>query len=349
MTKYLLIAVSAFALAAVGTPLARRLAPRFGLVDKPAARKIHATPMPLMGGVAIYLAFLLALVALGDRFYVREVVSILLGASLCSFMGLWDDRSGLSALVRLAGQTIAAGILIVSGVRVQLFPYEAINLALSLLWVLTITNAMNLLDNMDGLSGGVTAIAAAFFLLLAAMNGQYLVGALAAALLGASIGFLLYNVNPASIFMGDSGSLFLGFMLAAVGIKLRFPANVTFVTWMIPVMVLGLPIFDTTLVSLSRLRQGLNPLTTPGKDHISHRLVLLGLSRREAVLVLYLVCAALGVLAMYLTQATVSEGYIVGGAVMLVSLYALVRLEQVHVERPPRPSAQSAPAGKNLG
>ncbi len=349
MAKYLLIAVSAFALAAVGTPLARRLAPQLGMVDRPAARKIHASPMPLMGGVAIYLAFLLALVALGDRFYVREVISILLGASLCSFMGLWDDRSGLSALARLAGQTVAAGILIASGVRVQLFPYPAVNLGLTLLWVLTITNAMNLLDNMDGLSGGVAAIAAAFFLLLAAMSGQYLVGALAAALLGASIGFLLYNVNPASIFMGDSGSLFLGFMLAAVGIKLRFPANVTFVTWMIPVMVLGLPIFDTTLVSLSRLRQGLNPLTTPGKDHVSHRLVTLGLSRREAVLVLYLVCAALGVLAMYLTQATVSEGYVVGAVVLLVGIYALVRMEQVYVERPPRASARSAPAGKKPG
>jgi UDP-GlcNAc:undecaprenyl-phosphate/decaprenyl-phosphate GlcNAc-1-phosphate transferase len=349
MAKYLLIAISAFALAAVGTPLARRVAPRLGMVDRPAARKIHARPMPLMGGVAIYLAFLLALVVLGDRAYVREVVGILLGASLCSFMGLWDDRSGLSALIRLAGQTVAAGVLVASGVHARLFSYPIVNLTLTLLWVVTITNAMNLLDNMDGLSGGVAAIAAAFFLLLAAMSGQYLVGALAAALLGASIGFLLYNVNPATIFMGDSGSLFLGFMLAAVAVKLRFPQNVTFVTWMIPVMVLGLPIFDTTLVSLSRLRQGLNPLTTPGKDHVSHRLVTLGLSRREAVLVLYLVCAALGVLAMYLTQATVPESYVVGSIVLLVGVYAMVRMEQVPVERPPRSLAQPASVGKDLG
>ncbi len=196
-----------------------------------------------------------------------------------------------------------------------------------------ITNAFNLLDNMDGLSGGVAAIASAFFVLLAAMSGQYLVGALAAALLGASIGFLVYNVNPASIFMGDAGSLFLGFMLAAVGIKLRFPDNVTFVTWMIPVIVLGLPILDTTLVSLSRVRQRLNPLTTPGKDHVSHRLVNQGYTRREAVLTLYLVCSGLGVVAMYLTQATVIEGYAVGVALLLGAAYALYRLEQIPVDR----------------
>ncbi|PJF45564.1 MAG: undecaprenyl/decaprenyl-phosphate alpha-N-acetylglucosaminyl 1-phosphate transferase, partial [Candidatus Thermofonsia Clade 3 bacterium] len=136
--------------------------------------------------------------------------------------------------------------------------------------------------------GGVAMIAAIFFTLLAAMSGQYLVGALAAALVGACAGFLIYNWNPAHIFMGDAGSLFLGFMLAAVAIKLRFPSNSVTVTWMIPVLVLGLPIFDTTLVFISRLRRGKNPLTTPGKDHISHRLAYLLGSRREAVLVCYL-------------------------------------------------------------
>jgi len=162
---------------------------------------------------------------------------------------------------------------------------------------------------------------------MAAMSGQYLVGALAAALLGACIGFLVYNVSPASIFMGDAGSLFLGFMLAAVGIKLRFPDNVVFVTWMVPVLVLGLPIFDTTLVFVSRLRRGLNPLTHPGKDHTSHRLVSSGMTPREAVLSLYLVSCALGVLAMYVTQASMVESYVVGGAVLAVALWRLRRFE----------------------
>jgi len=327
MARYLLILASAFALAVSATPVVRRLAVRLGFVDQPSARKVHARPMPLMGGVAIYLAFIAALVVWGDRFYVRQVVGIFLGASLCSLLGLWDDRRGLAPWLKLVGQVVAAGLLVLTGVQVQILPYAAINIALTLLWVVGITNAMNLLDNMDGLSGGVAAIASAFFLLMAAMSGQYLVGALAAALLGACIGFLVYNVSPASIFMGDAGSLFLGFMLAAVGIKLRFPDNVVFVTWMVPVLVLGLPIFDTTLVFVSRLRRGLNPLTHPGKDHTSHRLVSSGMTPREAVLSLYLVSCALGVLAMYVTQASMVESYVVGGAVLAVALWRLWRFE----------------------
>jgi UDP-GlcNAc:undecaprenyl-phosphate GlcNAc-1-phosphate transferase len=328
MAQYLLIVVSAFALAIAITPLARRLAFRLGIVDQPSARKIHRHPMPLLGGAAIYVAASAALALFGDRFYVRQVSGILVGATLCSFMGLWDDRLGLTAWVKLGGQMVAALLLIISGVQVRLFASQVLNIALTLLWTVGITNALNLLDNMDGLSGGVSAIAATFFLLLAASSGQYLVGILAAALLGACIGFLVYNVNPASIFMGDTGSLFLGFMMASVGIKLRFPDNVHFVTWMVPVLVLGLPIFDTTLVSLSRLRRGKNPLTTAGKDHLSHRLVKMGFSQREAVLVLYLVCGALGVMAMYLTQASIVEGYVVGGAILLLALYGLWRLER---------------------
>jgi UDP-GlcNAc:undecaprenyl-phosphate GlcNAc-1-phosphate transferase len=188
---------------------------------------------------------------------------------------------------------------------------------------------MNLLDNMDGLSGGVGATAAIFFLLLAVMNDQYLVGALSAALVGACLGFLVYNFNPASIFMGDAGSLFLGFILAAVGIKLRFPEGLEIVTWMVPVLILGLPLFDTTLVIISRLRRGFNPLTTPGKDHVSHRLVAMGYTRREAVLIAYLICAGLGVVALFVTEASIVEGYVVGGVVAATALGALWHLEGV--------------------
>ncbi|MEA3407272.1 MAG: MraY family glycosyltransferase [Chloroflexota bacterium] len=329
MAQYFLILLSAFGVAVATTPLVRELAIKTGIVDKPNPRKVHKRPIPLMGGVAIYLAFLLALVFLGDRSYIRQVAGIFIGATLCSFMGLWDDRRGLGPAPKLVGQLGASALLVLSGVQVRVFPLPVLNIVVTILWVVGITNAMNLLDNMDGLSGGVGAVASAFFLLLAAMSGQYLVGALAAALLGACVGFLVYNVNPASIFMGDAGSLFLGFMLASVGIKLRFPENVDFVTWMIPVVVLGLPIFDTALVIISRLRRGLNPLTTPGKDHISHRLVKLGYTHREAVLTLYLVGAVLGVVAMYLTQATVTEGYIMGGIVLATGIYFLWKFERI--------------------
>ncbi|MEJ2211477.1 MAG: MraY family glycosyltransferase, partial [Anaerolineae bacterium] len=328
-TTFLLIFAGALVVAMSATPVARRLALRLGLTDQPSPRKMHVSPIPLLGGVAIYGAFVVAILVFGNRFRLHEAFSILLGATLMSFLGLWDDRRSLSPPLKLAGQVLAASILVVTGVSIGTFPWAWLNVVVTIGWVVVITNAMNLLDNMDGLSGGVGATAAIYFLLLAAMNDQYLVGAVSAALVGACLGFLVYNFNPASIFMGDAGSLFLGFILAAVGIKLRFPEGLEIVTWMVPVLILGLPLFDTTLVIISRLRRGLNPLTTPVKDHLSPRLVALGYTRREAVLICYLICAGLGVAALFITQATLVEGYVVGGTVALGALFALWRLEQV--------------------
>ncbi len=332
MAPYMLILASALIIVVGSMPLVKWAAARWGFMDEPSARKVHARPTPRLGGAAIYLGCIAALLVFSDRFYVSQLVSILVGATLVSFLGVWDDRQGLRPLLKLIGQGLAAGILIASDIEVGFLHNPVLNLAATLLWVVGITNALNLLDNMDGLSGGVATVASIFFFLLAVMSGQYLVGSLAAALLGACLGFLYYNLNPASIFMGDTGSLFIGFVLAALGIKLRFPDNVDFVTWMIPLVVLGLPIFDTALVVISRLRRGRNPLTTPGKDHVSHRLVAMGATQREAVLLLYLAGCALGVVAMFLTQASVVEGYFVGGLLIISALYALWRLEQVELE-----------------
>jgi UDP-GlcNAc:undecaprenyl-phosphate GlcNAc-1-phosphate transferase len=292
-------------------------------MDHPNPRKVHAHPMPLLGGAAIVIASLLTLLLLRDRFEIQQLSSILLGASLVALLGFYDDRWGLRPILKLIGQIIAAGILILSGIKVTALPQEWLNVAVTLLWVVGLTNSLNLLDNMDGLSSGVAAVCASFFVVMAALSGQVYVGTLAAALLGATLGFLVYNFNPASIFMGDTGSMFLGFMLAAIGVKLRFPENVPFVTWMVPIIVMGMPIFDTTLVFISRLRRGKNPLTTPGKDHVSHRLVKLGLTTREAVMTHYLISGVYGMVAILVTQALVLEGYLLGGATALVSLYGI--------------------------
>ncbi|NJK81888.1 MAG: undecaprenyl/decaprenyl-phosphate alpha-N-acetylglucosaminyl 1-phosphate transferase [Chloroflexaceae bacterium] len=313
------------------TPLAKRAALRTGVISVPRSRDIHVAPVPLLGGAAIYAAFVLALLFVGDRTYIRELVGILLGATLISLFGLVDDRWGLSPAIKMGGQVLAGIVLLVGGVQVNLFDQGWLNWGLTLFWVVGITNALNFLDNMDGLSGGVATIAAAFFLLLAAMNEptQILVAAMAAALIGACAGFLRYNWNPANIFMGDTGSLFLGFILAALAIKLRFPFNTYVVTWMVPVMVLLVPIFDTTLVVVSRLRRRVNPFTTPGKDHISHRLVALGMNKREAVLTVYLLCGVVGMVGTFLTRANLQTALFTLGGVAMLMIAAIAYLEYI--------------------
>jgi UDP-GlcNAc:undecaprenyl-phosphate GlcNAc-1-phosphate transferase len=324
----MVIGITAFLLAVLATPALRRTALRLELVDRPEARKLHASPIPLLGGVAIYGAVIGSLLLAPHRAELVQLAAILLGASWVSFWGLWDDRFGLPPAAKLLAQLAAAAALVASGVHVALPGPAFVDVAVTLLWVVGVTNAFNLLDNMDGLAAGVGAVAAAAFALMAAMNGQLLVGSLAAAVLGACLGFLIHNFNPARIFMGDTGSLFIGFLMAALGIKLRFPANVVWVTWMVPVLVLGVPVFDTTLVVLSRLRRRRNPLTTPGKDHVSHRLERLGWSHREAVLLLYLAGCALAAVAMFISLASPLEAYVILGAVAALAGVAVVWLER---------------------
>ncbi len=330
MIRYFLLFACALFLVVIVMPLVMKVAVRWGFIDRPSQRKVHLKPLPTLGGLAIYLGCIGALVVF-DRGFIAQFVSILLGATFVSFLGVWDDYRGLKPIVKFAGQVIIAGAMMWAGVKIGFLQNEVLNGIVTILWIVTITNALNLLDNMDGLSGGVAVVVSTFFLLLAITSRQYLVASLSAVLLGACLGFLFYNFNPASIFMGDSGSLFIGFFLAILGIKLRFPSNTAVVTWMIPVILLALPLFDTTLVVLSRLRRGVNPFSTPGKDHVSHRLVALGATHREAVLILYLVCCGLGVMAMFLVQATLPEAYTIFGALAVFGLYALWRLEKVKV------------------
>ena len=328
MSTLILIFASALLFAVSATPGARWLALKLGIIDQPASRKVHVTPIPRFGGVAMYGAVVIALLVFRGRYRFDQLASILLGATWVSFLGVWDDRWGMRPLLKLAGQILAALILIATGVQVQFLRFEVLNWLVTAIWVVGLTNAFNFLDNMDGLSGGIAAIASAFFLLMAVQNGQYLVGGLSAALLGASVGFLVYNFNPASIFMGDTGSLFLGFMLASLGIKLRFPGNIDSITWMVPVIVLGVPIFDMALVVFSRIRRGLHPVT-PGKDHTSHRLVRMGFTQREAVMLLYLMGGMLGMVAVFVTQADWFEAYLLGSAVFLGAVWGIWRLERV--------------------
>lgn len=332
MPTLILVFLAALLFAVSATPIARRLALMLGIIDLPSARKVHARPIPLLGGVAIYGACVVALGLFGGQFYVEQLVGIFLGATWVSFLGIWDDWRGVGPLFKLAGQLLAALLLIATGVQVEFLHQPVLNVILSAFWIVGITNALNLLDNMDGLTGGVSAIAAGWFALLSIANGQFLVGSMSAALFGAALGFLIYNFNPASIFMGDAGSLFMGFVLAAVGVKLRFLGHSDEITWMIPVLVLGVPIFDTTLVVVSRLRRGVNPLTTPGRDHLSHRLVRLGMSPRGAVLTIYAAGLLLGAIAFGIQSAVLPIAYGLLALVILTSLAAIVWLEWLSPE-----------------
>lgn len=339
---FLLIFLTALVFVVLATPVVKRLANKYEVVDAPSARKIHANPVPLLGGLAIYLAVIVGLLLFGNLGYVVQSASILIGATLMSMFGVWDDKWGMRPIVKLLGQVLAASFLFFFGVQVSFLHNDILNYAATVAWIVTITNALNLMDNMDGLAGGIAAVAAVFFFLIATLTNQILIAPLSAVLVGACLGFLYYNFNPASIFMGDTGSLFLGFMLAAVGIKLKFPENVDIVTWMVPVLVLGVPLFDTTLVTLSRIRRGI-PISRGGKDHFSHRLVALGLTRREAVLVLYLIQGALGVAALVVMQATVFEGYVVGLVVLICALVGAYKLEQIDLT-----NTNPAPPGEEL-
>ena len=332
MRVFIFIFVIALTLTTISTPLVRRFAVWLGFVDTPADRKLHSAPVPLMGGLAIALgalvAFILLVSLLPVSFLTPTVIGIFGASLLIVLLGLIDDRRQLPAWVKFSGQVVAAIIVILAGVQVQLDVPTWLNIAVTVIWLVGITNAMNFLDNMDGLTAGVSCVAAGFILLLATFNDQYLVAAIAAGIVGATLAFLRYNFKPARIFMGDAGSMFLGLILAILCVQLRFPENVNFVTWMVPVFILGLPIFDMTLVVISRTRRGVNPLTTAGKDHSSHRLVNMGFTQREAVLILYLVAGAFGMVGLFITSADVVEGYALGLTTGLIGLYAIWWLER---------------------
>jgi UDP-GlcNAc:undecaprenyl-phosphate GlcNAc-1-phosphate transferase len=319
----------------------RFLALRYGMVDQPGPRKVHVKPMPLLGGIAIYLGFVLAILFSLRQIPVEQIIGIVAGASLLAIVGLLDDGGLLHHQVKLfIGMPVAALFLIASGIHAQFFSEFVSGTAgtvldgfLTVLWVVGITAAFSILDHMDGLCVGIAAVAALFFTLSASVNGQMLVRVLGAATLGAALGFLRWNFNPAKIFMGDGGAMFLGFLMAVLGLKLR-PEGVQFpLTWLVPILILGVPVFDTTLISISRARRGLLPFTSPGKDHTAHRLSNLGLGHRGAVLVLYSLAVLFGAAGLIVPRVSSQMAYTIAGAVILCALIAVVFLENAPYER----------------
>ncbi len=301
------------------TPLTRQIAMRLGVTAAPNRRNIHSRHVPLMGGAAIYIAFALSALLFSPPDHLLELGAIVAGATLLALIGYLDDRRHLSPRIRLLVMTLAALIATLAGVQIRLTSSDVIDIALTLFWIVALINAVNWIDNMDGLAAGTAAISAGFFLLLALTQGQILVSMLAAAIFGSAVGFLIYNFNPSSTFMGDMGAYTLGFVLAVLAIKLKFAAQPLNVTWMVPVFVLALPILDMNLAIFTRLLER-RPLMLAAKDHISHRLLDLGLSQRKTLALLYLFSLAGGLIALVVSQAEADAARFLGGGALLALL-----------------------------
>jgi UDP-GlcNAc:undecaprenyl-phosphate GlcNAc-1-phosphate transferase len=319
----------------------RYLALRYGMVDKPGPRKVHVKPIPLLGGIAIYLGFALAVLLMRGAGPIQQIIGILAGATLVAVVGFLDDGGLLHHQVKLfVAMPLAAVILLVSGIRAQLFSGfipgaagQMLDIGFTIFWVVGFTAAFSILDHMDGLCAGIAGIAAAFFTLTAIYSGQTMVRVLAAAVLGAALGFLRWNFNPAKIFMGDGGAMFLGFLMATLGLKIR-PEGIQFpVTWFVPLLILGVPVFDTTLISISRSRRGLLPFTSPGKDHTAHRLSNLGLGHRGAVLVLYGLAIVSGLFSLVVSRVSPQISFAIVGLLALAGLGGVYLLESAPFER----------------
>src|ERR1700751_1242429 len=319
----------------------RALAIRVAMVDLPGPRKVHLTPIPLLGGLAIYGGVMLAIFTVFDGPARAQSFGIVTGATIVAIIGFLDDRGWLHHQIKLfLGMPLAAAILLASGVHTNVFEIllggkigNWLDGALTIVWVVGITASFSILDHMDGLCAGIAAVASAFFALLAYLNGQTVVTALAAATLGAAAGFLRWNFKPAKIFMGDGGAMFLGFLMATLALKLRLEHTSSLATWLAPVLILGATIFDTTLVSISRSRRGLLPFATPGKDHAAHRLANLGLGQRGAVLAMYILGAISGPAAILVTYLSNQAVALVGLAVVVALLLAIAWLERAPYEK----------------
>ena len=336
------VAFAVALLASLGlTVPVRHFALRFGMVDRPGPRKVHVKPIPMLGGLAIYLGFVLAILLTLHAAPQQQIVGILAGATLLAVVGFLDDGGLLHHQVKLfIGMPVAALFLLASGVRAGVMTLlvpgplgVVLDDGLTILWVVGITAAFSILDHMDGLCAGIAAIAAIFYALTAGAWGQMMVRTLAIATLGAALGFLRWNFSPAKIFMGDGGAMFLGFLMATLGLKIHPPVEQLPGTWLVPVLILGIPIFDTTLVSISRARRGLIPFTSPGKDHTAHRLSNLGLGHRGAVLVMYCLASLLGALGFIAASLSAASQYVILATVAGVEVLAVIFFENIPYER----------------
>ena len=336
MSEYIVIGtiIAAFAVAAVlsyfFTPPVKNFAHKVGAIDVPKdARRMHKKPIPRLGGLAIYGGFLCSILIFGQRD--ETMLCVLLGAAIIVALGIFDDVLALGAKLKFVVQIVAAAIPVCIGdLQIGLFtnlnplsdtPFVHLGILavpVTIIWIVGITNAVNLIDGLDGLAVGVSSIAAITMLAVALLTGNMPIAITMAALAGACIGFMPYNLNPAKIFMGDTGSTFLGYMLATVSIMglFKFYAVISFA---VPFLILGLPIFDTANAIIRRVAAGRSPMS-PDRGHVHHKLIDMGFNQKQAVAILYAISATLGLTAVVLT----SSGEVKAIVLLLAVLAAIL-------------------------
>lgn len=323
---FILAAVVSFA----STPLVRKLAFKIGAVDIPKDdRRVHKEAMPLIGGLAIALGVFVGMLIFMPLS--RKVISIIIGGSIILIGGIIDDVKDMSARDKMLVQIIAAGVLVFGGIRINFItnPFSGgifylgwLSIPISLFWIVGITNTINFIDGLDGLSAGVAMISSLSLMVVASKLGYSNVVILAALLGGACLGFLPHNFNPAKIFMGDTGAMFLGFILATISIE-GVMKSVTAVAVLAPVIILGVPIFDTAFAIIRRLLSG-QSVATADRGHLHHRLLDRGFSQKKAVLILYGLSAVFGVFAILISGANNKEAIFLSlGLLVIAALFAI--------------------------
>ncbi|MEK7450273.1 MAG: MraY family glycosyltransferase [Planctomycetota bacterium] len=352
-----LVGVITFLTAFIGSlvliVLTRKITRLIGLVDHPGERKVHQTPIPLGGGIAIFLGvfltFLLAILAAyilqqkhpawapaviyqyldGVFNTIPQLAVILLGATVMFSLGLMDDIKGLNPWIKLLVQVLTALFLVFNDISFIFSPVKIISVIITVLWIIGITNAFNLLDHMDGLCSGVLVVVSTIFLIIAFQTGQYFIAYFLLILIGAGAAFLIFNTNPASIFMGDAGSLFLGYMLAVLTILFTFYQEpYPIYSLATPLLVLAVPVFDTLMVLGIRIKNK-KPLFKGDMNHLAHRLIKMGMTVREAVMLIYLLtfCTGLSAVLLYqIKQDTIFIGVLIIACQLLSSFHYLPSL-----------------------
>ena len=329
----------AFLLSFSSTPAIIALAHKLNAIDVPKDnRRIHKKPIPLMGGLAIFYGFVISLICFGVLD--RETIGIILGCSIIILTGIFDDIKNIKPITKLLFQLLAASVVVCCGVRIEFLTNPLSNwigspqillspwmsISLTIIWIVGICNAINLIDGLDGLAVGVSTISAFCMLALTLISNDMNVAIIAASVAGAALGFLPYNFNPAKIFMGDTGSLFLGFVLACISVQglLKQSAVITFA---VPVLILGLPIFDTAFAILRRIASGKSPMS-PDRGHLHHRLIDHGFSQKQAVAILYTLTALLCFAAVVISIGGYTRGVFLILAVMFTIILSTILMSK---------------------